>query len=251
MDWHRRYSRQASWTRELRRYLMERAQLDRAARLLETGCGTGVILQDTAQWSEKSAGRKFALHGLDIAAQALKQSALHAPMAHLTRGNALSLPYADGVFDITFCHFFLLWVRDPRGALDEMRRVTRPGGHVLVMAEPDYSERVDRPVDLAILGALQARSLKLQGADPTIGSHLAELLRQSGMQLVESGSMAQWLAPTLTDADFESEWEVLRDDVQDMLPSAELERLMQLDVQARRQGDRVLHVPTYFALARV
>jgi ubiquinone/menaquinone biosynthesis C-methylase UbiE len=251
MDWHKRYLQQASWTRELRRYLMEKAGIDRAARLLEVGCGTGAILLDTAPSAAGSRALPFALHGLDISASALSECASHAPEAHLTRADALALPYASAIFDITFSHFLLLWVHDPGQALDEMRRVTRRGGHVIAMAEPDYSERVDQPEALSVLGMLQARALQQQGANTSIGSHLAELVRRVGLQMVEAGSMAQWYAPALTDLDVKGEWEVLRADLNGMLPEPELDRLMRLDAEARRQGQRVLHVPTYFALAQV
>jgi hypothetical protein len=69
--------------------------------------------------------------------------------------------------------------------------------------------------------------------------------------MVEAGSMAQWYAPALTDLDVKGEWEVLRADLKDMLPEPELDRLRRLDAEARQQGQRVLHVPTYFALAQV
>ena len=44
MDWHARYTQQANWTGDLRHYLFEKAELARARRALEVGCGTGAIL---------------------------------------------------------------------------------------------------------------------------------------------------------------------------------------------------------------
>ena len=88
-------------------------------------------------------------------------------------------------FDITFCHFLLLWVQHPLQALSEMQRVTRPGGFVLALAEPDYDHRLDTPASLTLLGRWQAESLRRQGADPGIGARLADLFRQTGLQIVE------------------------------------------------------------------
>lgn len=46
------------------------------------------------------------------------------------------LPFAAGTFDVAFCRAMLHHVDDLRGALREMARVVRPGGLVLVCAEP-------------------------------------------------------------------------------------------------------------------
>ena len=46
MDWHARYTQQANWTAQTRRYLYEKAGLSKTARVLEPGCGTGAVLVD-------------------------------------------------------------------------------------------------------------------------------------------------------------------------------------------------------------
>jgi SAM-dependent methyltransferase len=178
------------------------------------------------------------------------EARVHAPAASLTCGDALSLPYADSCSDITFCHYLLLWVSDPRQALREMRRVTRPGGHVLALAEPDYSARVDEPVELAVLGRWQAESLKRQGADPSLGSRLAELFYQAEIELIETGAIARDGNEAPTSAEWELEWAVLENDLAGFVPLEEVRRLKTLDAQARARGERLLHVPTYFAWGR-
>jgi demethylmenaquinone methyltransferase / 2-methoxy-6-polyprenyl-1,4-benzoquinol methylase len=47
-------------------------------------------------------------------------------------GDALRLPFADGVFDAVTISFGLRNVTDPAAALAELRRVTRPGGRLVV-----------------------------------------------------------------------------------------------------------------------
>ena len=148
MDWHRRYLQQAAWTRDLRLYLFEHAGLKKALRVLEVGCGTGAVLADL--------DTPASIFGLDVDFLRLVGAKSHVSAAVLTCGNALGLPYSPGVFDLTFCHFLLLWVGDPLQALREMKRVTRPGGSVLALAEPDYNSRLDEPQTLAQLGCWQA-----------------------------------------------------------------------------------------------
>lgn len=243
VDWHARFTQQAGWTKDLRSYLFRRAGLGQARRVLEVGCGTGAILEGLPAAA--------AIHGLDLEAARIAEAHRHAPRAHLIQANALELPYPNGCFDISFCHFLLLWVGDPLQALKEMARVTRPGGSVLALAEPDHEHRLDLPESLAALGGWQTQALRRQGADPGLGSRVADLFRQAGLTLVESGPLEQQETAQLTPAERDLEWMVLQADLAGSVPVSELRRLRALDERAWEQGKRVLSVPTYFAWGRV
>ncbi len=248
MDWHSRFLQQAAWTRDLRLYLFERAGLAHARRILEVGCGTGAILSAMVT--------PGTIHGLDLDPVRLLEARRYAPGVSLVCGNALHLPYPPGIFDITFCHFLLLWVSDPLSALLEMKRVTRSGGAVLALAEPDYTSRIDKPADLAPLGVWQAGSLREQGADPALGSRLSSLFQQAGIPITETGTLQQSPVsgmgrsdghPLLTPADRDLEWAVLESDLAGRVPARDLLRMKRIDERAWLKGERVLHVPTYFA----
>jgi len=241
MDWHARFTQQATWTRDLRRYLFAQAGLNSARRILEVGCGTGVLLQELAM------RKTLAVHGVDIEAGRLLEARVHAPGAVLARGDALALPYPAAAFDLTFCHFLLLWVDDPLQALGEMRRVTRPGGAVLALAEPDYGRRLDAPAALEPLGRWQAEALRRQGADPALGRRLADLFARAGIRLLETGRLRERGEVRPTPGERELEWAVLEADLAGSVPGEEIQRLKKLDEEAWQAGTRRLHVPTYFA----
>ncbi len=243
MDWHARYLQQAAWTRDLRGYLFQQAGLGPGSRVLEVGCGTGAILQDLAG--------SASLYGLDLDPQALAACSVNVPSAALLRGDASRLPLPPASFQIVFCHFLLLWVEDPVQALREMKRLTRPGGSVLALAEPDYTARLDRPAALAPLGRWQADSLRSQGADPSFGSRLALSFQQAGLPLIETGRLLPRPAARLTPAEWDSEWQVLEADLAGFVPAARLEKLKALDRAACERGERILEVPTWFAWGRV
>src|SRR5574340_1083362 len=95
MDWHRRYLRQARWTRDLRSYLFEKAGLRSGRRILEVGCGTGAVMMDL--------GTPGAVFGLDLDPAALLMCRRNVPAALLARGDALALPFASGSIDIVYC----------------------------------------------------------------------------------------------------------------------------------------------------
>ena len=238
MDWHRRYLQQAIWTRDLRTYLFRNAGLTSSNRVLEVGCGTGAILSELPN--------HLSLHGLDIDTAALAQCQINAPTASLVRGNALQLPYSDKIFDIVYCHFLLLWVKYPLQALLEMKRMGKPGAHVIAFAEPDYMARLDQPSELIPLGEWQTESLKRQGADPALGAQLADLFFRAGIELIETGPIQNARNdPSLEE--WEVEWAVLESDLAGFIPGDDIQKMKRLDQQARGRGERKLYVPTYFA----
>ena len=234
MNWHSRYLQQAAWTRDLRAYLFEQAGLVNARRVLEVGCGTSAILRELSAHS---------LHGLDLESASLAECKIHAPAVSLTRGDGFSLPYADKSFDIAYCHFLLLWVNDPLQVVREMARVSNV---VLALAEPDYSQRVDEPSALKVLGEWQAESLRRQGANPSFGAQLAETFHQVGINIIETGPI-QSGAVMRSVEDWENEWAVIEADLGGWVPSVEIQRMKELDKGARSRNERTLHVPTFFA----
>jgi len=239
MDWHARFLQQARWTEQLRTYLLNKAGLGSAGRVLELGCGTGALLEDLPFRGH--------VHGLDFNWDMLEQAAKNVPRACLTYGDGVLLPFAPAVFDLVYCHFVLLWVNDPARVLIEMRRVTHVGGAVLAMAEPDYGGRIDYPAKLSELGDWQIRSLRRQGADPEMGRKLAGLFTQAGLRQVETGVLGgQWQSDRLAD-DQGLEWQVLSEDLAGQVDPENIRKMKLLDKQARECGERVLFVPTFYA----
>jgi len=242
MNWHQRYLQQAGWTRELRNYLFKKAGLKSAERVIEVGCGTGAVLADLST--------SATLHGLDLDRAALTECKVHAPGAILTQGDAHFLPFPDESFDLAYCHFLLLWVVNPLQAVSELKRVTRRGGSILALAEPDYTARVDQPAELAPLGQWQTESLERQGADPSFGGQLAETFHKAGINLIETGPI-QGLGKMRSPREWEQEWDVIEADLAGMVPAEEIQRMKILDEKAWEHGARTLHIPTFFAWGKI
>jgi hypothetical protein len=135
--------------------------------------------------------------------------------------------------------------------LEEMKRVTRPGGHILILAEPDYTHRIDFPDELSILGKLQAESLGSQGADPGIGPSIAGLLNQVDIEVIETGlSGGQW-HPSNSTKDKENEWMTLELDLLNILTPEQIEKYKMQDLAARVVGTRILFVPVFYAIGKI
>jgi SAM-dependent methyltransferase len=114
------------WYRGRRRVL--RAELDRLplepeARLLDAGCGSGRTLDELARYGRVS--------GVDLSPDAV-ETARRRGHDDVRVGRVEELPFADATFDVVTCLDVVEHTPDDRATLAELRRVTRPGGLLLV-----------------------------------------------------------------------------------------------------------------------
>jgi SAM-dependent methyltransferase len=239
--WHQRYTQQVRWTLATRRYIFDRIGVQPSQRILEVGCGSGAVLESLAKDGFSNS------IGLDVDYAALR---LALPES-VANANALPVPFTRSSFDISLCHFLLLWVSDPLKVLKEMVRIAKPGGWVIALAEPDYGGRVDFPDELKQLGEVQSLALQGHGADVYIGRKLKTLFADCGLENIHSGIISAEWEHGFNQAEFDLEWSVFRKDLEGRVPSEELEKYYRVDLDASRQGKRVLFVPIFYAFGQV
>ena len=246
-EWDQRFHQQAAWTSDLRSYLYPKIGLKTARRVLDIGCGTGALT------TELSAHMQGEIFGADLDLPRLTLAMRNNSRGIFLGADVLTLPFQADVFDITLCHFFLLWVDDPVGAVREMRRVTAPGGMILALAEPDYGGRLDHPPALSRLKDLQTRSLLRQGADPHLGRKLQSIFSQAGCSQITTGVInGQWQQPP-SPQEQAQEWKVIANDANaiedgaDTITPTELRELQAIDKLAWEKNERTLYVPTFYA----
>ena len=92
-------------------------------RLLDLGCGTGILSTDMAALSTVTS--------LDYVAEAL-HFCRRRDLTRVLRGDAHALPFADGVFDLLLAVDTLEHLRDDAAAMREVRRVMKPGATAIV-----------------------------------------------------------------------------------------------------------------------
>jgi ubiquinone/menaquinone biosynthesis C-methylase UbiE len=135
--------------------LVDRAAPRRGERVLDVACGTGVVARKAAsrvRWGGTVTGLDINATQLEIAREAAQF--IHPPI-DFKEGDAQSLPFPDGSFDVVLCQHGAQYFPDRPAALREMRRVLVPGGRLafLVWRHRDYhpvwthlSEALDRHV---------------------------------------------------------------------------------------------------------
>ena len=245
-DWYDRFRLQAEWTHTIRQRLYQRAKIKAARRILEVGCGPGVLTDDLHQLT------RARIFGLDSSLDFLELAQSLDAKTQYIGGDGRVLPFRPQLFDLTFCHFFLLWVKHPLKVLMEMKRVTSRGKLVLALAEPDYGGRIDYPNELIELGRLEIEALQLEGADPFLGRKLASLFLQAGLLNVETGLLGgEWHHPSSNNNDWTSEWKVLNTDLKELISNEHLDKIKAVEKSAWQSGERILFVPTFYAIGQV
>jgi ubiquinone/menaquinone biosynthesis C-methylase UbiE len=94
----------------------------RNKRVLECGCGTGLVLQKVSKFASETIGVDLSEGMLSVA----RRRGLC-----VTKGGVTDLPFPDASFDVVYSVKVLAHVPDIRKALSEMVRVTAPGGHII------------------------------------------------------------------------------------------------------------------------
>jgi demethylmenaquinone methyltransferase/2-methoxy-6-polyprenyl-1,4-benzoquinol methylase len=121
------------WNEEMRAEAISMLDIEADDRVLDVGCGTGFGTQGLLERTENVHGLDQSVHQLE---QAWDKLGKHDPVSFY-RGDAERLPFRDDAFDVVWSSGSIEYWPDPVATLRDMRRVTKPGGQVLVVG-PNY-----------------------------------------------------------------------------------------------------------------
>jgi SAM-dependent methyltransferase len=204
---------------------------------LDVGCGPGLVMELFRP--------SIDVTGIDIDPVMVRSARGRGLDA--VRGDAMDLPFEDGSFDIVYCSFTLLWVKDPALALKEMARVSRR--YVICLAEPDYGGRICHPKEVADLDRYLTDSLIEEGADPFIGRKIGHMMEMAGLA-VELGVHSGVWSPEQLREEAEAEWRSISKAVGNRVDERTMERARSAWDKALADGSLFLFNPMFYAVGR-
>jgi SAM-dependent methyltransferase len=167
--------------RRLRRAFLAFAGIAPGARVLDVGCGTGVVTRDLVA----RVGPRGRVVGLDPSRAFLAEARRRTRGAgvRFRHGNGTDLPFRDGTFDAAVAVTVLLHVPQGDRVLAEMRRVVRPGGTVAVLDQDLGTLVLDLP-DRALTRRIVDGHAERFYPNPWSGRTLLRRLRAVGLTQV-------------------------------------------------------------------
>lgn len=145
--------------------------------VLDLGAGTGTSTDSFTTLGARAIASDFSLGMLRTGVLRHGGNALSGPGVPFVAGDALRLPFGDGVFDAVTISVALRNVHDTGQALREMSRVTKPGGRLVILEFSHVTVGVFDRVYREYLMRLLPMVAKVFGSNDDSYEYLAESIR--------------------------------------------------------------------------
>lgn len=156
--------------RRWRREVFDAIAPQRGELVLDLAAGTGTSSQPFADAGATVVPCDFSLGMLQVGKKAR-------PALPFTAGDGTRLPFADGTFDAVTISFGLRNIVDPAAGLAELRRVTKPGGRLVVCEFSHPVNRAFRTVYMEYLMKALPAVARAVSSSPDAYVYLAESIR--------------------------------------------------------------------------
>ncbi len=127
------------YSNEMRKTVVEMARIARGDFVLEVGCGTGFTTQEIAG----RVGEENVV-AVDITPEQMMKAVERYDKASFLRGDAENLPFRNEVFDASISAGSIEYWPHPAKGVQEMARVTKKGGRVVILAPRKPDNRIVR-----------------------------------------------------------------------------------------------------------
>lgn len=184
--------------------LLKRHGVSEEGKILEVGCAQGIRTRLIAENFPRAE-----VVGLDrseeLLEQARAQSQNHETIAYV-HADLYDLPFANETFDFIYARLVFMHLKSPLEALDELKRVLKPGGKILIEdADRDCMFFEPTPPSFASFWEKVQEGQRRLGGDPNVGRRLASYLKTMRFHnlkietqpIIDGGEQIEFLARTL------------------------------------------------------
>jgi SAM-dependent methyltransferase len=178
--------------------LADLAGVEAGQRVLDVGCGPGALTAELAM--RVGPGNVTAVDPSEPFVAAARE---RHPGVDIRRAAAEELPFGDGEFEAALAQLVVHFMTDPVAGLQEMARVTRPGGVVAACVWDHGGGQGPLSLFWQVAHELDPQvrdESELAGASE---GHLAQLFEEAGLRGVEDGV----ISVTVEHPTFEEWWE--------------------------------------------
>jgi ubiquinone/menaquinone biosynthesis C-methylase UbiE len=158
---------------------------------IDLGCGPGFFAERAARELLDSGARGGRIVGVDVDEKLIwiarkRAEDLGLPLEYLVGGGA-EIPLDADLADITYARFLFQHLEHPEPVIEEMIRVTRPGGLVAILDTDDGSLVMHpEPVGFRRLIDASGRAQNARGGDRHVGRKLKRYLAAAGLDDVSA-----------------------------------------------------------------
>jgi len=188
------------WNEDYLELLAKRFNLAEKNVLVDVGCGYGQMAFLLSEFMKENAS----VYGFDLEkehiarAQKIVKSGKSQKKFSFQVADAYAIPLEDNFSDITVCQTLLIHLKKPQKVIDEMIRITRPGG-LIVAIEPnnmasaltiDQIKNLNIPVeemleDVEVVLRYEKGKMKLGEGFNSLGDVVPELFHNSGLKNIK------------------------------------------------------------------
>ncbi len=159
-------------------------KINQGSRILDLGCGTGVISSRLAELT----GRKGKVVGCDYSLAMLKTAGKKARGLQFICADARRLPFQSASFENVVCFSCFPHFEDKQEVLKEMHRIIKEGGHLIIshLLSSREISRVHRRVKGAVVHDKIPTRRWMRDSLKNSGFKILSLLDKAGLYLLQA-----------------------------------------------------------------
>jgi ubiquinone/menaquinone biosynthesis C-methylase UbiE len=172
-------------------------------RVLDAGCGSGAISRLIARTYPQAD-----VIGVDLREQYLEFARARARAENIQNlmfraADVFDLPFPAATFDVVWTKYLLQWLKEPKRALEELKRVTRPGG---IIVSCDFASFAVDHFPVTPEFNRQARHVISALVDCDIGRKVAAMMISLGLREVNVETETDKIFTVIGRIDAERRW---------------------------------------------